>query len=313
MLLITALLIPAAARFGPYSFRFSLGQAGVGPLIPLEPGVVATGGFDVVHATTHIFHAGAGVPGITIANTGTRQLDIYREGWYAFVIRGGDGGPGNRTANNVRSAMGGAGGMVMGYVWLAAGTRVYVHLAAAGHRTTSAQTNRPATGGGLGSAHGGEGGGATVLSTGSAPTHANAIAIAGGGGGGGGINQVGTTDHANNRGGDAGGTGFTGGATHQYNPILNGAVMRGESTTNIPGVGVVSGGFRGGNPENTNITKNTARPGNTGSDGGGGGGGHNAGGQHGATANAAASIGAPLLGGNGTAWGGGGGSGWYGG
>jgi len=338
MFLVVALLLPISSARFIGRFSFSLGQANTNAtLVGINnPNVVATGGFDVVHAATHLFYPVANTSGITRTNTLTRTMEIHREGWYAFAIRGGDGGSGRGNtpttqnhANNIFGSAGGAGGMVMGYVWLSAGTTLYIELATAGRGWNNdyGTANRtPHWGGGIGRGRGGEGGGSTILSTAQTVWPAglqtqNTIAVAGGGGGGGGLGGGHNNPwDQNGRGGNAGGAGNAAtqtGTSHANtpNPVLNGynpAPPASDGT--VPhSMGRVSPGVRGGNPTHENITKNTARPLNVGSNGGGGGGGAIAGGQAGIATNPAASVGGVFSGGIGTAWGGGGGSGWFGG
>ena len=248
-------------------------------------------------------------------NAATHTLENAPAGYYAFMIRGGDGGVG-RTLAGVVGGYGGAGGMVMGTFRLNAPQTLYIEVGSAGAGgVANTQENRAHFGGGGNSNSGGQGGGATIISTaslrGASINPANIIAVAGGGGGGGGGNVNAPAPggfHANNRGGNAGGSG-TGGGTHQ-NPILNGAFVQAGGAVSVTG-GFAIGGFRSGNPASANINRDITSAAGTNSSHGGGAGSATAGGlQH---ALGTGTAGTPLLGGNASAHGGGGGAGWFGG
>jgi len=246
LLLIAALVtLPTSSAKYFENFAFGLGKAGQ-PALGLNnseaEGLSATEindrarqGMDVVFSANHLFQYNG-----TNQNNGTQQqLTNLPEGYYAFIIRGGDGGVGRAGPS-----FGGAGGMVMGYVWLRGGTTLYIEVGSAGRGwlsitgTGNAMPALPFGGGGNpGSPRngnmGGQGGGATSISTSvTRAQDANLIAIAGGGGGGG------RNDNSRNvsRGGNAGGAGgpvmqATVAETNSnyyyrdentHNPILNG-------------------------------------------------------------------------------------------
>lgn len=278
------------------------------------------GGFPTVIGSNFLEHLFRPRAPFGHGDAAAHVLENAPAGYYAFIIRGGDGGVG-RLTNGSAASHGGAGGMVMGYFRLDSPQTLYIEVGSAGAGgVVATQENAAHFGGGNNSNSGGQGGGATIISTssvrGAGISSANIIAVAGGGGGGGGSN--GATTHVNNNGGNAGGAG--GGTGAQANPILNGSAS-GQAGTTATANGLASGGFQSGNPANR--LKSTATPGGTSSSNGGGGGGASAGGVGGAPSGQttpAGRTGSHLQGGhagsssNGTNFGsGGGGAGWFGG
>jgi len=332
LLLVAVLLIPAASAKYKEDFGFGLGKMGTAALglnnadaAGLSASDIndrAKKGFDIVYSANHLYaYAGSN------HSTGTQQqLQNLPEGYYAFIIRGGDGGQG-RSNGTPAASFGGLGGYVVGYVWLAANTTLYIEVGSAGIGViTATNSNRPHYGGGTNVGRGGQGGGLTLLAISGRPHSQNSdiIAVAGGGGGGGGANK-GVTFPSNNIynswGGSAGGAGTIYGwqAANHFrvrNPILNGA-----GTVFIPSINggaqvqrvfAVTGGFvipgvQGGADGAQMLT---TAPGTSGNNGGGGGG--VSGGGNGGTA---AGNGGALSGGPAVAatFGGGGGGGWFGG
>ncbi|MCL2445871.1 MAG: glycine-rich protein [Oscillospiraceae bacterium] len=258
-------------------------------------------------------------------NASAHILENAPAGYYAFIIRGGDGGAG-RLPNGNRASYGGAGGLVMGYFRLDTPQTLFIEVGSAGRGgNTQTQPSRAHFGGGNNTNAGGQGGGATTISTVCLRTQnawGNHIAVAGGGGGGGGSN--GTQFHINNNGGNAGGAG--GGTGAQANPILNGSAADQVGTSGVF-MGRMSAGFQSGNP--AAMLKDHQAPGRPGSpnapstSGGGGGGGGvgntQAGGVPGGSSGTAGTTGWMISGGNAghsgnaTNGSGGGGSGWLGG
>ena len=241
-------------------------------------------------------------------------------GYYAFLLRGGDGGTSRMPAGNV-GGYGGAGGMVMGYFRLDTPQTLYIEVGSAGRGgLTAAYDYRAHFGGGNNFVRGGQGGGATIISTSSlrgGGNSANIIAVAGGGGGAGGSN--GALSHPHNNGGNAGGAGNVAGNSDHLNPILNGAVAQ-TGAVAVAG-GFASGGVQGGNPVNRLKIINPVGTGQSNSAGGGGATEGGRGGfRGGATLPPAGRHGTHLLGGNACSstaavdqGSGGGGAGWFGG
>lgn len=242
-------------------------------------------GFNVVWSANHFFDVWSDSTA-TQTDTKTRIFEVKREGYYAFVIRGGDGGAGRRRT--LLHGRGGAGGMVMGYLKLEAGTKLYIEIGTAGLGYNSEQKNVAAHwGGGINGAgnnpRGGNGGGCTILATsdqrGAAVRNSNIIALAGGGGGGGGIHDTNDGNvfkrHRSN-GGHAGGARDNVAVTKNL-PLNGYDIEQGNGVVPVTG-GLVSPGVRAGDPKATGTTKDTARNpysssnGQSGYNGGGGGG-----------------------------------------
>ena len=359
--LAVTLLATVPSAYGKYkeNFAFGLGAnggAGIGlnnaSANPANANANGQLGMEIVYSANHLFDYEY-VSGSAVDNQQNqglqRTMEIKRAGWYAFIIRGGDGGRARITTDgqNDAGSFGGAGGMVMGYLNLNAGTTLYIEVASAGAVYQRANTRpRAHLGGGQNSARGGLGGGATVLSTESIrgvtavtdPLVPSIIAVAGGGGGGGGNNAA-ANDRSGGNAGGAGGVNATS-AGQNSNPILNGfqvanpepghnaanSGLAGTAVYNSGGVkGLVSTGYQAGYqvPGQTNAgAKNTARWGTNVPAGGGGGvtggGAAGTGGTGNGNNGGNAAGGIFLQGGNcatssGASNGGGGGSGWFGG
>ncbi|MDR0532108.1 MAG: hypothetical protein LBG83_08600 [Oscillospiraceae bacterium] len=304
--------LPAALAKYKDNFGFGLdtnGKPGFGlnnAAAVSDPNVKGALGFDMVYAANHLYNC------TNRTRTDDRTLVVARTGYYAFVIRGGDGGHSRsqgRGGNDGFCSRGGLGGLVMGYIYLTAGTTVYVKVGAAGASWVAGGQTASVYGGGKQDWYSGGGGGYTMLSTTASPTAASTadiIAVAGGGGGGGAHDHNNYTSglhDANGGGGRAGGSGDT------NNPVLNGYVTTTAGTTTVTN-GLVSGGYQGGS---TATAKSTAVP-TANSNGGGGGGGSTSGGTN---SNGNATAGGFLSGGNGASGSGygsgGGGGGYYGG
>ena len=285
-------------------------------------------GFDIVHAANHLFE----FRGSSHSAGEVQTLTNLRTGYYAFVIRGGDGGVG-RMGNHV-SAYGGSGGYVMGYFHVDATVTptLYITVGHAGIGFTTADVVGGWPGGGRGAWNAGSGGGLTMLATSpNITTHgAHIIAVAGGGGGGGsidlssgaGFNAVRDNTDANSRGGHAGGAGPL---YCSFNPALNGnpsdlvsyTGMRAPLRNDAAGHGRVSRGIPAGNPNNMRTVLDNNAPSSANSNGGGGAGTW-LGGQRGNNFTAGGNTpGSALQGGHGSSatghGAGGGGAGWFGG
>jgi len=156
----------------------------------------APGNFMWIHANTRR----------TAADAGTNASGMHKpslaaiagtnvQGWWAFLLRGGDGRTGVRGTTN---RLGGKGGLVMGCVYVGAGQQLFgLAGAAGGTGSATGGAYSPGAGFGGGRSRGGAnnelsggGGGASILAraaasaTPVAPSAANIIAVAGGGGGG---------------------------------------------------------------------------------------------------------------------------------
>ena len=337
--LAAGLLLPVPSAQAKYfnHFGFGLGTtdaSGVGNAVALNNATSAGNanansqhGFSVAYSANHLFeYKGSSYS----ANSAYHTMTNLRTGYYAFVLRGGDGGNGKESYGGHTAAYGGSGGYVTGYFYIDAAVTptLWIRIGHAGRGDHTATRPGGWPSGGTGEWYGGSGGGYSLIST---AQYVNAdlskvIAVAGGGGGGGSIDtdQVSWGDYnlvrdntdANSRGGHAGGAGSFG---DTKNPILNGGTTAAAGTVAVNSNGLagrVSPGYRAGNP--ANMTKSTTAPGNTNSNGGGGGGGATAGGQMGNNyTGGGGSAGSLLAGGNGAGnagWGGGGGgAGLYGG
>jgi hypothetical protein len=233
-------------------------------------------GFDLIYS------AAINLQPATTGGSGGVEVTLSNcpAGWYAFRLKGGDGGNGNWDSTWTSGSdhtYGGTGGTVSGMTYLSGGTLVL--------RAGTRGTDGPGSGGQWGGASGsngeseldgGGGGGYSGIFYTTAQT--NPIAVAGGGGGGGGGNdEAGTTD-------DRGGNGGNGASA---------ASNTGTAATIFPGSNGVAGG--GNNEYGVGGYNGT---GTYNSDGGGGGG-----------------QGSPYTGGSAesNSGGGGGGAGYYGG
>jgi len=365
VLLGALLLMPGGSAKYEHYFSFAFGAAPNdassiaapiqlnAPHATANPNAEAQKGVAVVYATPHVFTGDTlNVVANYYSGGAPKAITNYQQGWYAFVMRGGDGGAGRGSDSGVRS-YGGLGGIVAGIVYLEAGKTLYIAAGCSGVGVYAGSVGadmgkinggsqtlwykHPAFygGGRSNTNNGGGGGGASFISLGSAPGSApstDIIAVAGGGGGGGGRNATSTEMKA--AGGHAGASGVGTTSNPNENPVLNGYVTTTAGT--IPydsgGVkGLVSGGYYGGNrTDTTNIVQkqNTGQATNAGnSDGGGGGGAATQGGQRGQYqpgSTSDISAGSFLQGGRGAhdvgigsassgMGGGGGGGGWYGG
>lgn len=240
---ILLLSLPAVHAKYLESFGFGLGTTNKtsrqGNAVPLN-NAAATGnantnsqqGFSIAYSANHSYQ----FKGSSYSDGGSgnyQRLTNLRKGYYAFVIRGGDGGVGKTTGGHI-SAYGGSGGYVMGYfeVDLVNIKELWIRVGHAGKGFTDSNAVGGAYGGGTGYWLSGSGGGYTVISTSQyfGGNEKNVIAIAGGGGGGGAlengglssdaINSVRDNTDANSRGGHAGGAGALG--DPKGNAILNG-------------------------------------------------------------------------------------------
>lgn len=346
-------LIPASGKY-IYNFSFGLGTMSTAGLPVNNASADAAAanaqqGFDVVYSASHVFTADT-LNGVSNYYSGgsVKAVTNYRQGWYAFVMRGGDGGAGRNNGSAVAS-YGGMGGIVMGVVYLEGGKTLYIAAGCSGvgvyagsvtddmgkinGGTTTAwyKYNSFYGGGWSNTNNGGGGGGCSFIALGDnasvyASPSTGMIAVAGGGGGGGGMDASGSD--ANGNGGDAGASANPSGPSG--NPILNGynTAIAGTIVYNTGGVtGLVSPGIQG--RVRANGLKSTTNPGDAGSsvqsNDGGGGGGATQGGTGGVYQQALnggsflqggrGSHSASLGGAGGTAGlgGGGGGAGWYGG
>jgi hypothetical protein len=127
-----------------------------------------------------------------------------KKGWWAFLLKGGNGGLG--YVSSYGGGYGGKGGYVRGCYYFSADTSVYV-LAGRGGEYDGAGTSAVWSAG-RGYDDGGGGGGLSAITTarngGTAPTEAQTIAVAGGGGGGSEYSIESGTGRAGYNGGDAG-------------------------------------------------------------------------------------------------------------
>ena len=234
----------------------------------------------------------------TAYSTGGAQTLSLKEGWWGFVMRGGQGGRRfwSNTSGTNDNGEAGAGGVVRGMFYHAGGT-LYIWVGQFGGSGTNNIDGRAGgvkiygSGRSAGSDAtawfgGSDGGGASIIATGSPPTHGNCIAIAAGGGGGGGANN--NPDHS--RGGDGG------------------SILTPNSGAITTANGTCGGSVRTSATANTTGNNRYAGQGGTGSGGGAGG--------MSAPAWAAGSAlagGSDYGSGGSTGWGGGGGGGYYGG
>ena len=227
-------------------------------------------------------------PGAPVSSFSTPYIPT--EGWWAIVLRGGQGGKYVRYSGGdslIENGHGGRGGVVRGMYYFDGATPIYVWIGEGGGTGLQCTAFNAVYNGGqrcgadASWGGGGNGGGASVIAKVASPTSsADLIAVAGGGGGGGA--QSGATKF----GGDAG-------------SILS------------PSNGGYAGGYQGG----SGGTVNTAQ--NTGASYSGGGGGNGIGGSGGSNGGNTGNSGGFLQGGSGMAsggsWAGGGGGGFYGG
>jgi len=138
------LLVPGSSAKYTNRFGFSFGEVGYqgappAASVPLNNASADTAnananaqrGFDLVYAANHLFvYKGTG----WTYSAGTEQImTIARAGYYAFVLRGGDGGTGRNNSTGWASA-GGPGGLVMGYIYLDPSTTpaLYISVASSG-------------------------------------------------------------------------------------------------------------------------------------------------------------------------------------
>ena len=236
-------------------------------------------GFDIIYTTPIVVTPGVLAQGSGGTSPGAQvTLENCPAGWYAFKIRGGDGGCGqHRTYGSTYRGQGGTGGSgatVSGYTYISGGT-ITLYAGRAGMHANQGASGIADYGGGRTSSNSsggdvtwaGAGGGYSgiFLDLPTSPTDAQrqaaAVAIAGGGGGGGGGGSAGTGYNCGGKGGDGG----------SYNTANNG--------TSAEGGAGGAGGTRSGNSSGTHYTNgpgaNNNNKGTAGSGGGGGGGGGN--------------------------------------
>jgi len=268
-------IIPASAR---YRVQFVVSHGSPGwdierfhPEHDLTAEELAMG-FDIIY-TAPIFVTPGTSPistGSTLNNMGA-QLTINNApaGWYAFRMRGGNGGVGHSISSGNRG-YGGLGAYVQGIFYFDGGT-LLIRAGKAGPTSwtgTAANRNSDRADWGGGNTQdnnsGGGGGGYSGIFIGSAASQGSAVAIAGGGGGGasGGSAGIGSSlRHAGNGGAGGSGAGATGGAGGNASEINSG-----PAATALGGTGTGGGGGGGG-------AGRSGGGGGTGNGGGGGAGG----------------------------------------
>ena len=185
---------------------------------------------------------GTGAPGNTDGFHTVFEVSEATKGWYAVMLRGGDGGS--------AAGGGGAGGVVKGVVWLEPGKYTLVAGAIGSTARIVADRNTEAyVGGGRSQSAspspGGGGGGLSGLfltdSTDYIPL--NTLAVAGGGGGGASYNVNGGSRHCGGGYGGGGGNATTGVTVLG---VTNGADGNGTSVRHQNGAGGGSSGGAGG-------------------------------------------------------------------